>query len=58
MGTIDSNVACGTCAKIDNECKGHYGRIDLAVKIPHPLANDYILYNLIKIQNYLNKTFL
>jgi DNA-directed RNA polymerase II subunit RPB1 len=44
MGTTSRFIPCGTCSLVDVECPGHFGLIQLAVPIFHPLAIDYIVY--------------
>jgi hypothetical protein len=35
LGTIDRNLACGTCGESQQECPGHFGHIELAVPVYH-----------------------
>ena len=44
MGTIDPKVLCGTCGKNNVDCQGHFGYIDLAQRIIHPLYYKYVIY--------------
>ncbi|KAG1837893.1 RNA polymerase Rpb1, domain 1-domain-containing protein [Suillus tomentosus] len=38
MGTIDSNVKCQTCGEGMSECPGHFGHIELARPVFHPVV--------------------
>jgi DNA-directed RNA polymerase beta' subunit len=42
MGPLDNNDICETCEE-GYDCPGHFGHIELAVKIPHPLRSKHIL---------------
>lgn len=43
MGPLNNNDICETCEANYKDCQGHFGYINLAVKIPHPLRSKTIL---------------
>jgi DNA-directed RNA polymerase beta' subunit len=43
MGPLNNNDICETCESNYKDCQGHFGYINLAVKIPHPLRSKSIL---------------
>jgi DNA-directed RNA polymerase beta' subunit len=42
MGPLNNNDICETCEE-GYDCPGHFGHIELAVKIPHPLRSKNII---------------
>lgn len=44
MGTTNFADNCETCDKNSNHCIGHFGHIELAEHIVHPLYYKYVLY--------------
>ncbi len=43
MGPLNNNDICETCEANYKDCQGHFGYINLAVKIPHPLRSKTIV---------------
>ena len=43
LGPLDNGVECETCEQDYKACPGHFGRITLEAKIPHPLRSKSIL---------------
>ena len=43
LGTMDPHENCVTCNRNSKECPGHFGHIELAVPVVHPLHYKYVL---------------
>ena len=43
MGVLDNNKICQTCQQKNTFCPGHFGHIELAEKVPHPLRTKAII---------------
>lgn len=55
MGPMDNINPCQTCGKHNIECVGHFGHIDLQIKVAHPKFSSYILYILKSVCFYCSK---
>jgi DNA-directed RNA polymerase II subunit RPB1 len=44
LGTIENNTLCSSCHKTNDECPGHYGKIDLPSLYIHPLFREPTIY--------------